>query len=440
MPMSRQELKARVCTAIESQADRIIGIGEDIFRHPELGFKEVRTAFLVAEEFARLGLPHRTGVALTGVVATLETGRPGPTIAVMGELDSLNVPGAPHADPLTGAAHSCGHNAQIAEMLGVAMGLQVTGVAERLSGRVIFMAIPAEEYVEIEYRNDLRRQGKIQFLGGKQEFIRLGEFDQIDAAIMVHLANKEPGKAGVTVGGGSNGFLGKLARFVGRPSHAAGAPEDGINALNAAMVALTAINAQRETFKEEDCVRIHPIITRGGDLVNIIPADVRMETYVRGKSMRAILEANRKVNRALNAGAMALGAEVEITEIPGYLPQLPCEALADLFRANAAALLGEKEVTGGVHRAGSTDAGDVSHLLPVLQPFFGAVHGRFHGEDFQIVDQRMAYIEPSKALAMTVIDLLANGGEQARAIKAAYKPVFTRQSYLKMWTEVIDRP
>ncbi len=435
--MTTEELKQRVCEAIDAHAERIIGIGESIWNNPELGFKEVKTARLVAEVFQELGLPHRTGIALTGVVAQMGAGRPGPNVAVMGELDSLNIPGAPHADPVTGAAHSCGHNAQIAEMLGVAIGLHASGVMSELSGQVTFMAVPAEEYVEIEYRNGLREQGKIEYLGGKQEFIRLGEFDQVDAAMMVHLANKVEGKPGIKVGGTSNGFFGKLVRFVGRPAHAAGAPDKGINALNAATVALTAINAQRETFRDEDHIRVHPIITRGGDLVNIIPADVRMETYVRGKTVPAIIDANRKVNRALRAGAMALDAAVEITEIPGYLPQLPSDALTELFRANAISLAGPDQVADAEHGAGSSDVGDVSHLLPTIQPTFGAVEGRFHGEDFKIVDRQMAYIEPAKAMAMTVIDLLADGGAKMAAVKSAFQPVYTREDYLQMWREVM---
>ncbi len=436
--VAASDLKAKVCDAIEAHADRIVGIGEHIFRNPELGFKEQKTARLVAEVFAELGLPHRTGIALTGVVGTLSSGRPGPNIAVMGELDSLHIPGAPHADQVTGAAHSCGHNAQIAQMLGVAIGLRAAGIMEELCGQVTLMAVPAEEYVEIEYRTRLRQEGKIEFLGGKQEFIRLGEFDGVDAAMMVHLSNKKAGKPGVSVGGTANGFIGKLVRYVGRPAHAAGAPHEGINALNAAMVALTAINALRETFREQDCIRVHPIITRGGDLVNIIPADVRMETYVRGRTVPAILAANRKVNRALQAGALAMGAEVEITEIPGYLPQLECPALTDLFRANAAAQLGEEQVTDGSHGAGSSDVGDVSHLLPTIQPFFGAVEGRFHGEDFQIVDPRMAYIEPAKAMAMTVVDLLADGGRRVRELQRTFQPVYSRESYLRMWRELLE--
>ena len=113
----------------------------------------------------------------------------------------------------------------------------------------------------------------------------------------------------------------KQIRFLGRAAHAGGAPQRGINALNAAMIAMNAIAAQRETFWEKDTIRIHPIITKGGDAVSVVPAEVTMETFVRGGSLEAIVDANRKVDRCLRAGAMAVGAEVEIHTIPGYLPQ-----------------------------------------------------------------------------------------------------------------------
>src|SRR5207244_9218026 len=91
------------------------------------------------------------------------------------------------------------------------------------------------------------------------------------------------------------------------------------NALYAAQIGLMAINAIRETFRDEDTIRVHPIITHGGSQVNVIPGEVRIETYVRGRTMEAILDANVKVDRALRAGARALGANVEIETLPGYM-------------------------------------------------------------------------------------------------------------------------
>ncbi|MCH8157559.1 MAG: hypothetical protein IID18_07400, partial [Nitrospinae bacterium] len=112
-------------------------------------------------------------------------GTAGPTLAILGELDSLIVADHPHADPKTGAAHACGHHCQIAMMLGAATALTQSGVLESLSGRIAFMAVPAEEYIEIEYRDGLRREGKIEFLGGKPEMVRLGEFDDVNLAMML---------------------------------------------------------------------------------------------------------------------------------------------------------------------------------------------------------------------------------------------------------------
>ncbi len=438
--MDRQGLKARACAAIDAAGDEIIGLGERIFAQPELGFKEERTAALVAEAFAGLGLPFRSGLAITGLRADLVGGAAGagaPRLAILGELDSLVCPEHPHADPVTGAAHSCGHNAQIAAMIGVATGLVRSGAAAALGGGVAFLAVPAEEYVEIEFRERLRREGRIRFLGGKQEFARLGLLDDIHLAMMCHLGNRAPG-AKVALGGTCNGFIGKLARFRGREAHAAGAPEAGINALAAAQVALAALNAQRDTFRDEDHVRVHPIITKGGDLVNIVPADVRMETYVRARTVEAIMDANVKVNRALRAGAMALGAEVEIVELPGYLPQIQEPALTEMFRPNAAAIVGEGEIAHAGHASHSGDLGDVTHIMPAIQPSIGAVDGAFHSKDFRIVDKELAYLGAAKMMAMTAIDLLADGAAAAGRVVAGFHPPFTRAGHLAFWDDLLQ--
>ena len=133
--MTRDELKQRVDEAIERHADEIVTVGEAIRRHPELGFKERKTAALVETKFRELGLSARTGLALTGVRADAIGGAgPGPTFALLGELDGLVVAGHPDADPSTGAVHACGHNAQIAGLVGAAIGLVKAKALERLAG------------------------------------------------------------------------------------------------------------------------------------------------------------------------------------------------------------------------------------------------------------------------------------------------------------------
>lgn len=428
----RSRLKARVVEAIEARRDQLIEVGETILRQPELGYKERRTATIVDRLMTEAGIPHRTSVAITGVVGDIAGRAREVGLAVLGELDAVVCPGHPHADPATGAAHACGHNCQIATMIGTGLGLVDSGAMAELDGEVVLMAVPAEEYVEIEYRQKLREEGKIRFLGGKQEFIARGEFDRIDLAMMVHTGAPETGRD-ATIGGTSNGFIGKFIRYAGREAHAGGAPHLGVNALNAAMLGMMGIHAQRETFRDDDHIRVHPIITRGGDLVNIIPADVRMETYVRGKTMEAILEAGGKVNRALQAGAMAVGAECHVTEIPGYLPRLSPERLAEVFAANLRQLIDPERIGEDRHGTGSTDMGDVSHLVPALHPMIGGAEGAAHSETFRIVNPDLAYVVPAKAMAMTVVDLLADRAALAKEIIRAYSPKYTRESYLAMW-------
>ncbi len=434
--VDRQDLKKRVADVIDDKAEYLQSLGEKLFACPELGYKEHRTAEIVAGELSRAGLSPRTGIAITGVVADYAAG-PGPVVALMGELDAVVCPGHPQADPVTGAAHSCGHNAMTTSVIGAALGLIGAGAMEHLSGGIRFMAVPAEEYVEIGFRRQLRQQGKIEFMGGKQEFLKLGEFDDVDASMIIHLGSGEGKK--IRLGGSSNGFLGKFVRFRGREAHAGGAPHAGVNALNAAMLGMMGIHAQRETFRDEDCIRVHPIITSGGDLVNIVPADVTMETYVRGRTLEAITDASTRVDRALKAGAMAVGGEVEIEDLPGYLPRHPFLPLEDLFAANAALVLGEDAVEQhSEHQGGSTDFGDLSHIMPGVHPSVMAVSGRGHSEDYRIVDPRLAYVETSKIMALTAVDLLWDGAGELLRLKSAFTPRHTVESYLKAWRDLLS--
>jgi amidohydrolase len=428
--MTKNELKQRVYHAIDRRAGEIVALGEQVRKSPELGFKEVKTARLVEETLGKLGLTPKAGLALTGVRADVAgRGGDGPTFALLGELDALVVTGHPVADPQTGAAHACGHNAQVAGLLGAAMGLLDAKAFEALAGRVVFFAVPAEEYGDIEWRVAQARAGRLEFLGGKPELLRLGHFDDVDMAMMIHMTSRaEDGKTGVPAS--NNGCIVKTVRYVGRASHAGGAPHQGINALYAAHIGLAAINAIRETFRDEDTIRVHPIITHGGSQVNVIPGEVRLETYVRGRTVEAILDANKKVDRALRAGALALGARVEIETLPGYMPMTCDPTMAKMYRDNAAVLVGDEHFRQIGHRTGSTDMGDLSMVMPVLHPYMGGATGSGHGADYQIVDQQLAYLGTAKGLAGMVVDLLADGAAGAREVLRNARPPMTREQYL----------
>jgi metal-dependent amidase/aminoacylase/carboxypeptidase family protein len=227
-----------------------------------------------------------------------------------------------------------------------------------------------------------------------------------------------------------NGMVAKFVRFVGRSAHAGGAPDKGINALYAAHVALAGINAVRETFRDEDHVRVHPIITRGGDIVSAIPADVRLETFVRGGSVEAIEDAHRKVDRALKAGTLALGARLEMVTVPGYLPLRQDAHLDQVFRANAEEVVGRENVKQIGHRGASTDMGDLGHVMPIVHPFVAGATGAGHGGDYRLVDYDRLVITPAMTLAMTTIDLLSDDAGRAREVLAGFQPRFTKDAYL----------
>ena len=432
---SKEELKDRVCALIDQRAEEIVRVSRAILDHPEAGFREVKTSTLVSGLFSDAGISHRSGLALTGVKGELKGGSGGPSVAIIGELDSLIVSEHPHADPETGAAHACGHHAQIGMLMGAAYGLMAPEILAGLSGRVVLFAVPAEEYIEIEYRDELRRAGKLEFLGGKPELIRLGEFDDVDMALMCHTTSVAEEKK-LTISGTNNGTVAKRIQFIGRAAHAGGAPHLGVNALNAASLALMAIHANRETFRDDDTIRVHPIITKGGEAVNSVPADVRMETFVRGASINAVLEANRKVDRALKAGAMAVGARVKITTIPGYLPLRQDPGMMEMFKANATSLVGEDEIGHRPHSTGSTDMGDVSQIMPAIHPYVGGATGLGHGNNYVVKDYSLAVVTAAKGLAATVVDLLADGASGAGKVLSQHHAAMTREQYLKLMRDL----
>lgn len=429
--MTKEELKAALCAAIEKRLEDIRAIGMSIAEEPELGYKEVKTSAKVQEAFDRLGIVYETGFGVTGVKARLAGAGHRRTVALLGELDAIVCREHPMSDPVTGAAHCCGHNVQIANLLAVAMAVKDVDAMKYLGGDLVLFAVPAEEYVEIEYRNKLREEKKIEFLGGKAQIIAEGGFDDVDMALQMHVDPATHPEGNFTVGNTSNGFIGKLITYRGKAAHAAGAPDKGINALNACMMGVMGVNAIRETFREEDCVRFHPIINSGGDLVNVIPDYVKMESYVRASNLPAMKDVNARINRALQAGAMALGAECDIHDLAGYLPMKPDENFRAVLRANAQEIFDAEFVTEGEHAAGSTDMGDVSHLMPVVHPWVGCVSGVLHGANYRLTDEKTAFTKTPQVLAGTIVDLLWDDAAEAERICAAHKPELTKAEYLE---------
>lgn len=429
--MTKEELKQKVCDAIDKRAEDIMSFGTSVFNEPELGYKETKTSAKVQEAMDKLGIPYTTGWGITGVKGRLTGKSSKRTVAVMGELDSIVCRRHPSADPVTGAAHCCGHFIQISDMLGVAMALKDAGAMDYLGGDVVFFAVPSEECIEIEYRKKLMDEGKIHFFGGKQEIILQGGFDDIDAAMEMHAYSTDDPEGNIILNGGMSGFITKLIEYHGKAAHAAGQPHLGVNALNACMLGIMGVNALRETFQEKDHVRFHPIITSGGDLVNVVPDLVRMESYVRAASADAMKFYNDRINRALRAGADAIGATCEIKDMPGYLPMEQDKALGKICEVNADTIFGKEHVdTNPPFNAGSTDVGDICNLMPCIHPHVGCVHGALHSAEFELFQKQAAYIKTTKVMAMTVIDLLYDDAKGLEDILKDYKPRMTKEQYL----------
>jgi metal-dependent amidase/aminoacylase/carboxypeptidase family protein len=153
---------------------------------------------------------------------------------------------------------------------------------------------------------------------------------------------------------------------------------------------------------------------------------------VRGKTLEAIVDAARKVDRALRAGALALGAKVEIETWPGYMPMTCDPIMIEHFRGNAAALVGEENYGESGHQTGSTDMGDLSQVMPVLHPYLGGARGAGHGPDYEIVDKPLAYVTMAKMLAAMAVDMLSDGAQRGREVVAKAKPPLTREAYLSL--------
>ncbi len=252
----------------------------------------------------------------------------------------------------------------------------------------------------------------------------------------MHVMTTDDPQGNIFLGGSMNGFISKLIDYHGKAAHAAAAPHEGINALNAAMLGIMGVNALRETFREEDCVRFHPIINSGGDLVNVVPDYVRMESYVRAASPAAMQAYNAAIDRALTAGAAAVGAACEIHNLPGYLPLHQQEALTALVDANCRKIFGPDHIVYPPHSAGSTDVGDLSQLMPVVHPHAGCVHGALHSAGYELADPVTAYGKTTKIMAMTLVDLLYGSAAGLEEILQSFTPSMTKTAYLDFMASI----
>ena len=430
------ERQQQLVQNVEKHRQMILDAERWLWAHPQTGYTEWEAHNYLVEKYEALGYSLTLAGNIPGFYTEVDTGRPGPKLAIFGELDALDI--ANHPESVNGMAHCCGHNGQSAALLGIAAALKEPGALDGLCGTIRLVAVPAEEMIQLAFREDLRKKGVIQYMGGKVEFMARGMLDGVDIAMMVHGSAAGPDEAFDFSGLlGMNGCMAKTIRYKGKSSHAGGAPHLGINAQYAAMLGLQACNDLRETFQEKDTIRFHPIMMGVNCAVNIIPDEMKIESYVRGRSLEAIKRENIKVNRALTGAALAMGAGVELSDRPGYSPEYHDPAFMKLVEDCCCDLVGKDRVKFDYESwsTGSSDFGDVTGVMPGVQFFAAGAIGTGHGIDYHVKDPNRMCVNAVKAQLFVADALLRDDAAAARKIIADYKP---RYPSIKAYLDAIN--
>jgi amidohydrolase len=376
--MDVTELKQRAVAKIDALSNELIRISSEIHCHPEVAFQEFRAAALASDTLCEYGFHVERGIGGLETAFRAEAqGKPGgPTIAILAEYDAL---------PDIG--HACGHN--IIATAAIGAGIAVQSVIDRLAGTIAIIGTPAEEGG-----------------GGKIILLEHGVFDDVDAAMTVHPSCWN------LVDGRSLASTRLKVEFTGKASHAAAAPEDGINALEAVILTFNNVNALRLHLRDD--VRVHGIITHGGTASNIIPDFAAAVFSVRATERTVADQVLGRVIHCAEAAGMATGAQLSYSVKVGYDEMIPNRVMANLFAENWRAIGVEIDAHPPHEGMASTDMGNISHALPAIHPYVAIAPVGTAGHT---VEFREAAISPAghlgmlraaKGLAMTAIDLLSN--------------------------------
>lgn len=387
-----QQLKDDACSRVEALREELIAVSRTIWENPELGHQEHRASALLCETLAAHGIAPQRGIAglATAFRADINEGKGRPRVAILAEYDAL-----------PGLGHGCGHNIIAASALGAALALASLG--ERLPGSIRLLGTPAEE-------------SAVENAGGKVPIIRDGHFADVDAAIMVH-----PGSRTRPATQPSLAARSLKLEFFGRAAHAAASPHLGINALDAVLLTFTAINALRQQVRSD--ARIHGIITHGGDAPNVIPAYTSARIRVRARDAVYLQQLFQRVLACAEGAAQATGARLEWREdVHPYHNTVPNRVIAGVLERNFAALGLRVDAVEEGAGSGSTDFGNVGHVVPACHASLAIVPPGTPGHSIEIREAAgspvgmEAAINGAKLLAMSAIDLLSDPSllQQAR--------------------------
>ncbi len=369
-------LKQALIEGVDRLSPELLQISRFLHANPELAFEEYQAAELLIRTLEEHGFSLERGVArlTTAFTASYASGE-GPTIAFLAEYDAL-----------PGMGHACGHNLIASASVGAALALKSR--LDQVPGRVLLVGCPAEE------------KG-----GGKIPLVEAGLFQWVDAAMLVHPSNRtEMVKKAL-------GMRDVQVEFFGKAAHAAALPYLGINALDAVILTFNNINALRQQLRSD--ARIHGVITHGGKAPNIIPDYAAALFYVRALDMGYLEELYQKVLGCFEAAASATGTTYQVKQAGhDYHPHKINYSLAQLFRQNLEALGAEVDQGPEDVELGSTDVGNVSQVVPTLQPTITICGPKVscHMPEFAVASGSSAGEEgmllAARAMALTGLDLL----------------------------------
>ncbi|HEX2912518.1 MAG TPA: M20 family metallopeptidase [Chloroflexia bacterium] len=379
--------ESQILETIDRSKNELLEVSRTIHSNPETAYNEHKAAALLAQKLEEKGFQVQRKAADLDTAFIATAGREAsPTIAVLAEYDALPVIG-----------HACGHNLMATAALGA--GFALRSVIDKLPGRVAVFGTPAEEGG-----------------GGKVVMVNRGAFKEVDAALIFHPSTIN------TVGGSSLAATRVNVAFRGRASHAAAAPDKGINALDAVIQMFNAANALRQQLRDD--ARVMGIITNGGQAANIIPDFASAHFSIRAKDRKYADEVLAKFRRCAEGAALATGATLEFTvlESSRYDNMVNNGPMARVFEEKLQKLGLEVDASDSKDGSGSTDMGNVSQVVPSIHPYLAIapVGVNAHSIEFREAAGsergQETMLNAARALALTALDLLAKPAllQQAR--------------------------
>lgn len=389
------EKRQQIIEYIDQSVSKWVTMSHTIHANPELGNEEVYASSLLAEALQEAGFYLEKDIAghKTGFIATKQSSKKGATIGYLAEYDALE-----------GLGHACGHN-----MIGVssvAAAIALSECIEEVGGTIKVFGTPAEE-------------GGVNG-SAKASYAKCGIFEGTDVAMMIHPSSYTQ-RTSTAIAVAPIDF-----EFFGKPSHASAMPEEGINALDAMILFYNGINALRQQVTSD--VRIHGVILDGGKAANIIPDYTRARFYLRAATVKKLEVLRQKVYHIADGAASMTGCRAKYGPIQNIIEDLvPNKTLDEVFAAQMESL-GEHVEDEILREVGSTDTGNVSHVIPTIQPTIAISDCPIapHTDDFReaAISNKAdkGVILSAKALALTGLEILGNE-ELLMAIKKEFETI-----------------